>query len=210
MKWKEVLTEAMDRTPVMLATATTGLDDDDELIAVAIRVMAMPGRDIEWPQNRLIVRSVDRDKLLKAQPYHQISPEYMTNNALEDEEFNATLAQWLDNYEAFTYNPPFQVKYITGQLTNPPARMPHDLPLLMKYANMHLVLDGETTESVDTLETAAAQMAGRGQSFKKLCSTYALAPLLPPALPLESSVDQLASLWERLCLVDCEVQQTLL
>ena len=68
MKWQEVLTEAMDRTPVMLATATTGLDDDDELIAVAIRVMAMPGRDIEWPQNRLIVRSVDRDKLLKAQP----------------------------------------------------------------------------------------------------------------------------------------------
>ena len=97
MKWKEVLTDAMDRTPVMLATATTGLEDDDELIAVAIRVMAMPGRDIEWPQNRLIVRSVDRDKLLKAQPYHQISPEYMASNAVEDDEFNATLAQWLDN-----------------------------------------------------------------------------------------------------------------
>lgn len=194
----------------MLATATTGLEDDDELVAVAIRVMTVPGRDIEWPQNRLIVRNVDRDKLLKAQPYHQISPEYMADNAMEDDEFNATLAQWLDSYEVFTYNPAFQVKYMTGQLANPPARFPHDLPLFLKYANMHLVLDGDTVASLDTLETAAAQMAGRGQSFKKLCATYAIAPLLPPALPLESAVDQLAALWERLCLVDCEVQQTLL
>lgn len=202
--------DAMDSAPMMLATATTGLDDDDELVAVAAKVIEWPGVDIEWPADRLIVRNVDRDKLLKAQAYHQISPEYMAQNALDDEEFNRTLRSWVDNYEIFTYNPQFQHSFICRQLPLAPGRVPHDMPMLMKLANMHLVMDRDDVESIDTLETLAARVAGKAQGFKRLCDVNGLTALQPPALPVESSVHSLAQLWTRLCAIECQVQETLL
>lgn len=206
--WKDLMTDATERTPVMLATATTGLDDDDELLAVA--VLAPPWGGRTTPERRLLVRTVPEDLLLKSQRYHQVTAMYMQAHAVSDEAFREGLAGYLDNCEVFTYNSRFQTDFLTRFLGTPPVRELHNLPLLLKLANMHLRVESRDIADVGQMETLAAKSAGAPPTFKKVCDVNAAEPLRPPALPVESAVHQLACLWEKFCAVPVEVQMTLL
>ena len=199
----------MEKKPVMIAVATTGLDDDDELIAVGLH--AVPGYEMDegWT-SKVLCRHIDHDLLEKSAQHHGFTDKYLEDNAVSDEDFNAQLADVLDNFETFTYNPAFQMKFLVKQLWLE-GRFPHNLPQMFKYANMHLILDSKDTVTIDTLETAASSsIVGRAPSLKRLCDANALEPLPPPALPVESSVHQLALIWEKLGNVDCQVQESLL
>ena len=198
----------MDKPPVMIATATTGLDDEDELIAVAVLAPAWAYRAAEI--RRLFVRNVDRDKLLKSEKYHCFKDQYVQEHAVADGDFTTAVAEFLDNYELFTYNPKFQADFLTRVFTETPACMLHNLPLLLKLANMHVTLETKDTATVDALETAAGKLAGNSPAFKRMCEVNAVEPLLPPALPAESAVHQLAQLWRKLGETDVNVQMTLL
>lgn len=188
-----------------MATATTGLSQDDETIAVGWRAYDTDTR--EWVVGS-VYRNVDSDKLMASQEYHQISVEYLRANACDDEQFRLAVQDVFAGHVVLTYNPAFQRKYLEKALGTPVSM--YNLPAILKGANVRAALDDVDTASMETLEAYCLRIGGKPGSLIKVTAQYRVDGLMPPALPFESAAYQLLGLLKVLPQIPVVVQGTLL
>lgn len=188
-----------------MTTATTGLGMDDETIAVGWR--AFDENTNDWVVGS-VYREVDNDKLMASQEYHQITSDYLRANACVDEQFRLEVNDVFAGHAVFTYNPPFQLRYLEKVLGGTVPM--HNLPAFIKGANVRQTVDDIDTATLETLEAYCLRVGGKPGSLQKLTSLYRVGGLLPPALPFESAVYQLLGLLQLLQQIPMVVQGTLL
>ena len=185
----------------LISTATTGLGDDDELLAVCI---SEPGTPIS--SVRTMVKKIDdRDKVLKSQEYHQISPE-KSHLGYEGKAFADALAEEMKDSVFFTYNPQFQTKFI-GRLGLMPTL--YNLPLFIKGAESRIMLFEDEASTLDAIQKTFAQRMGGTMSMNKLAAAHSVSQTAIE-LPVEFSCRALIVLWKYLQELPCLVQGTLL
>lgn len=203
MNWKELIeTLAEGRSVKLISTATTGLSgDDDELLAVSV----LNPEDVGSVIHTYFKRVDDRDKVLKSQPYHKITPE-MSMEGRTEEDFVNVVNEELDNSIVFTYNPSFHSKFLAKQGIE--TRL-YSLPLFLKGAEMRMVLFDDEAGSINALEETFTRKAGAVKKFNKLTAELGLSPV-SLELPLQFSCRALLALWKRLVEIPALVQGTLL
>ena len=192
----------MERKQIkLLSTATTGLGDEDELLAVCI------GNAGEAVQSiRTYVKKVtDRDKVLKSQEYHQITPEQSMRGRSE-QAFVDALAEEMKDSVFFTYNPSFQSKFI-GRLGLMPAL--YNLPLFIKGADSKMLMYDKDSESLDAIQQCLAKRMGGTMAMNKLAAQHG-AEKSVIELPVEFSCRALIVLWDYLQEIPVTVQGTFL
>lgn len=205
MNWLEMLEAAGKKPLAVMATATTGLSQDDETMAVGWRAYDTDTR--EWVVGS-VYRNVDSDKLMASQEYHQISVEYLRANACDDEQFRLAVQDVFAGHVVLTYNPAFQRKYLEKALGTPVPM--YNLPAILKGANVRAPLDDVDTASLETIEAYCLRIGGKPGSLTKVTAQYRVEGLMPPALPFESAAYQLLGLLKVLPQIPVVVQGTLL
>ena len=174
-----------EKTPALLTTATTGLKEEDELIAA----FTITGNQ----ETELLMRSLPTEKLSPASVFHGIGPQEVRSFGQPDDLVRSQLDELFAHHSVFSYNPEFQTDFLSrfgdGQY------VVHDLPLILQAADMRVPLCEVRTLS--ELESEASRLVGKPPSFKSICRRYSIAPreLL---LPLQSACWQLRGLWARL------------
>ncbi len=139
----------MSEQPVkLLATATTGLDSSDDLLAVAVMDLDAHGAAVR--STLAMQRLQDKDKLLKAQQFHGISWDRMMQTGMDRDAFKQTVAGLLAAGTVLSYNPGFQMTFLSSVVDTVPAI--HNLPLLWKGAETRYAPTEEQAASVGALE----------------------------------------------------------
>lgn len=123
MQLKE-LYETWDVEPLFLATATNGLDPKkDKVLAVA----SATATEEEVPL--VFFNKTLGEDLVKAQRYHQISVELMTQFGREYTDFVEAVQGRFQKKILFSYNAPFQYAFLSA-LLNEPSMMIYDLTVI--------------------------------------------------------------------------------
>lgn len=178
MNWGEII-DSFNRPVVMLSTATTGVDDDSKIIAVAI-------------DDKVIYHSVPQDELLPSLEYHGIDSERLLRyGALNDETFRDQVTAELAGKVVMTYNPAFQIKYLA-----PYAEIDgrcFDLPLLYRGAASHIGIKEQASVEEYCWQLMSLAKSGR-RGFKTFCEQLQVTCDDQTLLPLERAVRQLSSI----------------
>lgn len=190
------------RNVKLVSTATTGLQDDDELLAVNI----IEPEDAGSLSRTYFKRVDDRNKVIRAQEYHKITPE-TSMAGRPSESFVEAITNELSDSVVFTYNPLFQIKFLERQGIHVPAV--YNLPLFLKGAEMRLLLFDDESRSLDSIESTLSKKAGAPQAFSKLTQSFGLTPSVIE-LPLQFSCRVLLEAWNRLKALPAKVQGTFL
>ena len=199
MKWGEYLT-SLARKPILLfATATTGVNRDDCLLAVAYRFI---GGD---NGSGTVFYSAPASCALNGVDYHKITLHTLSTKGLNATDFRDSVNALFQRGTPFSYNPAFQVSALTDMADCTPGFV-HDLPLIMKLASARYAIPAEDIDKICTipdLEAMAAKMAGQPLPFKRLmrANNITVDPYTDE-LPVVTNVQILTRLWEILADTD--------
>ena len=199
MKWGEFISSLLQRPALLFATATTGVNSDDCLLAVSYKFV---GGD---NSSGTIFYAAPATCALRGVDYHKITMHTLSTKGLQAAEFSEAVDNLFKMGTAFSYNPFFQTSALTEMADCTPGIV-HDLPLLMKLAGARYAIPAEDLDKVCTvpeLESMAHSMAGLALPFKRLMRSYNI--VVDPytdELPVEVNVQILTRLWERLCDTD--------
>lgn len=98
-------------TPYGLTVATSGLSNNDELLAFSIC-------NLKTKEKQLTVKKVTDELLLPAEQYHQLSRDIVQTKGISAKDFKKELLNVFekDDIVLFTYNIPFHVSFISREL----------------------------------------------------------------------------------------------
>lgn len=199
MKWGEFISSLLRKPVLLFATATTGVNRDDCLLAVAYKFM---GGD---NGSGVLFYSAPASCALNGVDYHKISMHTLSTRGLQAAEFTEAVNNLFKMGTPFSYNPAFQASALTDMADCTPGYV-HDLPLLMKMASARFALPAEELDKITTLpelEVMAAKMAGQPLPFKRLmrANNITIDPYTDE-LPVVTNVQILTRLWEILADTD--------
>lgn len=199
MKWGEYLSSLLKRPALLFATATTGINSDDCLLAVSYRFM---GGD---NSSGTLFYAAPASCALNGVDYHKITMHMLSTKGLQAPDFSEAVNNLFKLGTAFSYNPAFQSSALTDMADCAPGYI-HDIPLLMKLATARYALPAEDLDKICTLtelESMARKMAGNPLPFKRLMRACNI--IIDPytdQIPVEVNVQILTRLWEQLCDTD--------
>ena len=199
MKWGEFINSLMRKPILLFATATTGVNRDDCLLAVAYRFI---GGD---NGSGVLFYSAPASCALNGVDYHRITMHTLSTKGLQAAEFTEAVNNLFKMGTPFSYNPAFQVSALTDMADCSPGYV-HDLPLLMKLASARFAIPAEDLDKIATLpelESLATKMAGQPPPFKRLmrANNIEVDPFTDE-LPVVTNVQILTRLWEKLADTD--------
>ena len=186
MKFNDYL-KTLVGPPKFAVVATTGLKEEDEIIALSY----CGG---EGAPKTIIRRILDQDKLLAAYDIHKFSPEVVRDSGMDDGQFMDIVRQDLAG-PVFTYNPAFQESFLAR--IDPSGESPVrfvDLPLLWKGMNVYMELSPDITDVIK-LQEAVKKFVGKAPGFTRLAKTLFLSQPYPAAYPCEGSCALLQGLF---------------
>ena len=187
MNWKEYIDQWL-KTPVRcLSTATTGVHDEDELIAVSTKEPGSP--------TTTIIRSIDVDKLEPAMEYHRITPELVRERGMQDNEFKRELSNMVGGI-MLSYNPAFHVKYISA-LDDSVDFKCVDIVLIWKAANANLAVSSDM--SLQELQAYIMASLGKANAFKRVAASSGFSDF-EYLLPCENSACAVEWIYSQLAL----------
>ena len=199
MKWGEYVCSLLHKPILLFSTATTGINKDDCLLAVAYQFI---GGD---NGTGVIFYSAPASCALNGVDYHKITMYTLTHKGLSATDFTEAVNNLFKMGTAFSYNPAFQASALTDMADCSPGYV-HDLPLLMKLAAARYAIPAEDLDkiaSLPDLEALAAKMAGRPLTFKQLmrANNIEIDPYTDE-LPVVTNVQILTRLWEAFSDID--------
>lgn len=151
--WQDLLPE--NKRVFLLCTATTALNPvDGKCIGVWYWWCDSDGKT----GRDSLVRNLSEGELAQGSEYHRITPEFVRRHGMDKQEFRDKCIELFGAGTLLTFNPKFQAKWLpeaVGHL--------HDLPLLLKGAEMRLTLP---VEAVETLANAEAFFLQRTEAPK--------------------------------------------
>jgi len=208
MSYRQLLMDLMNTDSLtVLATATTGVSDHDELIAVSTATL---GNDTSKPRGKFMMRKVPVDKLLPAQQYHGISEQQMQEHGMDDDSFKACLADAINGAPALlVYNPGFQKQFLDPYLPSEGHIDLLNLPLLVKGAMAGIMLFQDKLPNARALEDTFYKIIGAAPNFKRFCEQMDIRPRYDDLLPVEASCDCLEQALLRLDAYQEQLQRTL-
>lgn len=202
MKWGEYLTSLMNKPVLLFATATTGVNRDDCLLAVAYRFI---GGD---NASGTVFYAAPASCALNGVDYHKITLHTLTTQGLNATDFRDSVNALFQRGTPFSYNPAFQVSALTDMADCTPGFV-HDLPQIMKLAASRYAIPAEDLDKVCTLpelEAMASRMAGQPLPFKRLMrANNIVVDPYTDELPVVTNVQILTRLWELLADTDLVV-----
>ena len=116
------LYETWDVEPLFLATATNGLDPRKDVV-LAVATEGLDGAPVEF------FNETYGEDLVKAQKFHQISVELMTQFGKKLTDFVDALQDRFKKKMLLSYNAPFQYAFLSA-LLNEPSMMIYDLTVI--------------------------------------------------------------------------------
>ena len=195
MQLKDMLSDVWNVEPLLVTTATTGLDPHkDKLLAVALK-----DPTTDFPPT-VLFQETHGEELMKAQRYHLISDELMYSKGLDEDSFMEALEGAIRGKTLLTYNTDFQHAFLSIALEDPALRV-YDLSVIEQGLRKGIQLDEE--------EAALFSKAyGSIRSFyyplpvATICHHLKMTRQPSPGqLPLERSLDVLQKLYnEASCL----------
>ena len=186
--WQDLLPE--NKRVFLLCTATTALlPPDGKCIGVWYYWCdndGKTGRDC-------LVRDLSECELAQGSEYHKITPEFVRRHGMTKQEFCDKCIELFGSGTLLTFNPKFQARWLPVEVGHL-----HDLPLLLKGAEMRLALPEEAVESLARAEAFFLQRTGAPKLDDTLrwhgCITEAA------EFPVEERIDglcRLFALWKR-------------
>ena len=199
MKWGEYITSLARKPLLLFATATTGINRDDCLLAVAYRFI---GGD---NGSGVVFYSAPASCALNGVDYHHITMHTLSTRGLNATDFRDAVNALFQRGTPFSYNPTFQVSALTDMADCSPGFV-HDLPLIMKLASARYAIPAEDIDKICTipeLEAMASRMAGNPLPFKRLMrANNIVVDPYTDELPVVTNVQILTRLWEVLADTD--------
>lgn len=199
MKWGEYVCSLLHKPVLLFATATTGINRDDCLLAVAYQFIGVENK------SGVIFYSAPASCALNGVDYHKITMYTLAHHGLSAKDFTEAVNDLFKQGTPFSYNPSFQASALTDMADCSPGYV-HDLPLLMKLAAARYAIPAEDLDKIATLtelEALAAKMAGQPLPFKRLmrANNIEIDPYTDE-LPVVINVQILTRLWEKFADID--------
>lgn len=189
MTWQEHLLQICPH-PVMLATATTGLNPHlDNLIAVSV---IRPAEQ----RSELFIHKVPEQDILPSMEYHKFAPSDVMSKGWPTETLKEKLSEVLNGCTCFSYNPEFQqgfLEIVMGEKTP----VIYDLPGLLKGAESHMTFKSQDIGNMEQIDRTMTKL-GRSPSLRQICQGRNIAPNNIAMFPVEYNSFILNELWYRL------------
>lgn len=183
-----------------VSTATTGVQDHDSLLAVSVHRQTGQSQ----LEHELLVREVPREELLKGSEYHMVQEPFMRLNAVTDSSFRERLQELLGGCLVFTYNPPFQLRFMSDWVST----MMFDLPLLVKAVESRYAVDPRMQGSPGKVLRWAESKVGKPATWRKVLQMHDITLPGPPVLPCEANSMCLYWLWSRVMGIPVPLQES--
>ena len=199
MTWGEYIAQLLQKPALLFATATTGVNSDDCLLAVSYKFV---GGD---NSSGTLFYSAPASCALNGVDYHKITMHTLSTQGLQASDFSEAVNNLFKLGTPFSYNPKFQYSALTEMADCSPGYI-HDFPLLMKLAMSRMALQAEDLDKICTvqeLETLARSLVSAPPQLKRLMRSCNITQdPYTDELPVVVNVQALTRLWEQLCGID--------
>ena len=196
MTWGEYLQSVINKPLLLFATATTGVNSDDCLLAVSYAKLTAGN-----PQTGTLFYGAPASCALHGVDYHKISMHVLNTRGLSMRDFSDSVNQLFRENTPMSYNPGFQELALT-EMTECEHVHVVDFPLLFKLAQSKIALKAEELDKVtaiNQIEQMAAKHVHSPPPFKRLmhANNIEVDPYTDE-LPVVTNVQILLRLWELL------------
>lgn len=195
MTWGDLIQGLIHKPILLFATATTGINSDDCLLAVSY---AKIGTKTDLGT---LYYSAPASCALNGVEYHKISMHILNTRGLSMADFSEQVNMLFSETTPMSYNPAFQERALSEMTECEPVHV-FDFPLLFKLAQSKMALKAEDLDAMTSLyplEKKAAELVRVAPPFKRLmASCKIVADPCTDELPVVTNVQILLRLWEQL------------
>lgn len=194
MTWGEFIQGLIHKPVLLFATATTGVNSDDCLLAVSYAKMGAK------PELGTLYYSAPASCALNGVEYHKISMHILNTRGLSMADFSEQVNMLFRESTPMSYNPGFQERALNEMTDCDPVHV-FDFPLLFKLAQSKMALKAEDLDAMTSLyplEKKATELVRVAPPFKRLMTSNKIAAdPQSDQLPVVTNVQILMRLWER-------------
>ena len=196
MTWQELILSLSHGPVLLFSTATTGVHESDNLLAVSWCKIEEGNED----QYGTLFHALPEDIAMIGSQYHQIPEHTLATLGYEPGEFEKKVDELFDGVTAFSYNPMFQ-HLALNCMVECNVRHIADLAAITSVALNSRMMSAEDLDKITTIGQLNSLLAGMGKPppFKrvmKMCD-IAIDPFTDE-LPVVTNVQILHAFWEKL------------